>query len=305
LATGQFWVNNHAHVFQSSGSNKFLAEELERQSFVKYNTGTAQPKLNSKTLLTIKVIVPTLPEQQKIAEFLTAVDEKIGKLKRKKELLEAYKKGAMQKLFSQEIRFKDDQGNPYPDWEEKRLGEFLDEHGGKSEGNEAVFSVSVHKGLINQIAHLGRRFAADNTSHYNRVYAGDIVYTKSPTGDFPLGIIKRNQSGEIAIISPLYGVFTPESNGLGIWLDEYFSSVTNTHNYLHSIIQKGAKNTINITNKTFLSKGLRVPINNEEQELIGEFFDGLNDKITAVTSQIDKAAEFKKGLLQKMFVASN
>ena len=100
----------------------FLYSKENRLLYSVTGTGIGAGKLDTEELKNLKTLTPSLPEQQKIAEFLTAVDEKIGKLKRKKELLEAYKKGAMQKLFSQEIRFKDDQGNPYPDWEEKQLG---------------------------------------------------------------------------------------------------------------------------------------------------------------------------------------
>ena len=137
-------------------------------------------------------------------------------------------------------------------WAERKFSEVLVEHGSKSKGDEEVFSVSVHKGVINQIEHLGRSFSAATTSHYKRVLPNDVIYTKSPTGDFPLGIIKQSKIKVPVIVSPLYGVFTPETPALGYILDAYFESSANTINYLSSIVQKGAKNTINITNDTFL-----------------------------------------------------
>ncbi len=108
-----------------------------------------------------------------------------------------------------ELRFPEFKGKPT--WIEKKLSKVLSEHGQKSEGNEEIFSVSVHKGVINQIEHLGRRFAASNTDKYKRVLPGDVIYTKSPTGDFPYGIIKQSKISKPVIVSPLYAVFTAET----------------------------------------------------------------------------------------------
>lgn len=286
--------------------SQFIYQLLHTDNFVKKVivrcTGTSYPAINSSDLKSISINIPSLPEQQKIASFLSAVDKKIQQQTKKKDLLEAYKKGIMQKIFSQELRFKDDNGNNFPDWEEKRLEDVLFEHKLKSTGEEEVYSVSVHKGLINQIEHLGRSFSAKNTDHYNLVKPNDIVYTKSPTGEFPYGIIKQAKINKDVIVSPLYGVFTPESENLGYMFDIYFESKHNVHNYLHSIIQKGAKNTINITNSTFLSKSLRLPIDFEEQKKIANFFSSIDKKIDLVSTQIEKTKAFKKGLLQQMFV---
>ena len=259
-------------------------------------------KISNEYVLNDCIFAPQLKEQQKIASFISAVYEKIQQLTKKKELLEEYKKGIMQKIFSQELRFKDDNGNSYPGWEEKKLEEVLFEHKQKSAGKEEVYSVSVHKGLINQIEHLGRSFSAKNTDHYALVKPNDIVYTKSPTGEFPYGIIKQAKIDKEVIVSPLYAVFTPETKYLGYMLDIYFESKHNVHNYLHSIIQKGAKNTINITNSTFLSKSLKLPIDFDEQRKIESFLKLIDRKIKLVSTQIQKTKAFKKGLLQQMFV---
>ena len=263
---------------------------------------SAQVVINMKTLNKTTLNLPTLPEQQKIASFLSAVDEKIQQLTKKKALLKQYKKGVMQQLFSGQLRFKDENGNPYPDWEPRKMSEVLFEHKLNSTGNEDVFSVSVNKGLVNQVEHLGRVFAAKNTDNYNLVQPGDIVYTKSPTGSFPLGIIKQSKIDKNVIVSPLYGIFTPETAGLGYMFNVFFESPINTQNYLASIIQKGAKNTINITNTTFLSKKMKLPVSREEQNRIGDFLSSLDTKIESVTNQITQTQTFKKGLLQQMFV---
>lgn len=250
----------------------------------------------------VGLIFPSVKEQQKIANFLTSVDSRIHTLEKKKILLEQYKKGVLQKIFKKELRFKDDDGNAFADWEKRRFSDVLFEHKLKSTGKEEVHSVSVHKGVINQIEHLGRSFSAKNTNHYSRALPNDIIYTKSPTGNFPLGIIKQNHIKMNVIISPLYGVFTPETKELGYILHVYFESPINTSNYLSSIIQKGAKNTINITNNTFLSKKMLLPVSKKEQTKIANFLSAIDKNIELVTTKIEHTKTFKKGLLQQMFV---
>lgn len=148
----------------------------------------------------------------------------------------------------------------------------------KSTGNEEVCSVSVTKGIVNQIEHMGRSFSARNTNNYNLVHLNDIVYTKSPTGDFPYGIIKQSHLSKNVIVSPLYGVFTPLNKELGYILESYFESPVNCYNYLHSLVQIGAKHTMNINNKIFLSKSLFLPIEYKQQKKIATLLKTIDDK---------------------------
>lgn len=300
VCSSEIWVLKGLKV-----SNNFLYWLIQTNNFIELanqSSGSKMPRADWSVVENGFFSFPIIPEeQQKIANFLTSVDEKLQTLKKKKTLLEVYKKGVVQKLFTQKLRFKDEHGNYFPDWEMRPLKDVLFEHNSKSTGKEEVYSVSVHKGLINQIEHLGRSFAAKDTSNYNKVLPNDIVYTKSPTGDFPLGIIKQSKIDKAVIVSPLYGVFTPETKGLGYLLDVYFESPINTSNYLSSLVQKGAKNTINITNTTFLSKELKLPVSKEEQEKIGIFFENIEVKIQQIEFQTQKIINWKKGLLQKMF----
>jgi type I restriction enzyme, S subunit len=188
-------------------------------------------------------------------------------------------------------------------WKIRVLSEVLIEHERKSTGNEEVYSVSVHKGIINQIDHLGRSFAAANTDKYNLVLPGDIVYTKSPTGNYPFGIIKQNKNNKPVIVSPLYGVFTPETISLGVILDAFFESSIQTTNYLAPIVQKGAKNTINITNDRFLSQSLNLPIDKKEQQKIAACISALDDLIAAHARKLETLKRYKKCLMQQLLPA--
>jgi len=300
-------VNQHVSIIRLTKHNPHFLQAIlssERGQKLVYQgmTGSGREGLNFQSIRNFKIILPQSNEQQKIANFLTNIDTRRQSLEKKKNLLEQYKKGVMQQIFKQEIRFKDESGHAFPKWEKRKFSEVLFEHKLKSTGNEEVHSVSVHKGVINQIEHLGRSFSAKNTDHYSRVLANDIIYTKSPTGDFPLGIIKQSHINEDVIVSPLYGVFTPETKELGYILHVYFESPINTSNYLSSIIQKGAKNTINITNNTFLSKRMLLPVSKEEQSKIANFLSAIDKKIELVNEQIEKTKTYKKGLLQQMFV---
>lgn len=262
-------------------------------------------KINLGEIGKCTISFPSLPEQQKIADFLSATDKRLELLKEKKQGLEDYKRGAMQRIFSQELRFTRADGSAYEDWEEKKLGEIIKEHKKRNTKKEVeeVFSVAKEKGVINQIEHLGRSYAADDTSNYKVVYPNDIIYTKSPTSGFPFGIIKQNHTNRTGVVSTLYGVFKPLNEYLGYFLHCYFLSEIRTYNYLVPLVQKGAKNTMNINNSTFLDGALfNIPSSLEEQTQIANFLSAIDVKIEKLSEQIEATEDYKKGLLQQMFV---
>jgi type I restriction enzyme M protein len=146
-------------------------------------------------------------------------------------LLYNYKEAFRNDLFNKKINLGEN-----IKWGDLNLSDLLQETFQKTiDKNEEIYSVSVHKGLVNQIEHLGRSFAAENTLNYNLVKPGDIVYTRSPTGEFPFGVIKQSKIYKSVLVSPLYGVYKPSTIELGNIIDFYFELKENAYNYLHSI----------------------------------------------------------------------
>ena len=241
-----------------------------------------------------RVVVPKVPEQEKIAEILAGQDRVIALKEKLLAEKQKQKKYLMQQLLTGKKRLPGFSG----EWRIVKLKEVLRERDEKNvDQNLEICSVAVQKGVVNQIEHLGRSFAASDTSNYNMVLFGDIVYTKSPTGEFPFGIIKQSQLDKVAV-SPLYGVFKPITYALGYILHCYFEIPINTNNYLNSIIQKGAKNTINISNTTFLSNKLLLPMDEKEQTAIAEILSTADNEIELLKKDIEQEKLKKKSLMQ-------
>lgn len=295
-------INNN--LFKGFSGFLFRTENVVKQ-IQKESQGAKVLGISSRKILNININLPTLKEQEKITTFFTTIDHKLNLLKEKKEKLELYKKGVMQQIFSQKLRFKDVQGNEFPGWELYQLNDILSEHKTRNKDNQVkeVFSVAKNKGVINQIEHLGRSYASKDVTNYKVSFPDDLIYTKSPTSDFPFGIIKQNKTGRTGIVSTLYGVFKPKTKYIGFILDYYFSTWENTFNYLNPLVEKGAKNTMNINNDRFLNGVvISLPSDEFEQQKITNFIKTLDAKISLVETQIHKTALWKKGLLQQMFV---
>lgn len=274
----------------------FQSLKFSKNDLAALSTQNAQANLSLEKIEPFRIPVPPLPEQRKIAEILRTWDEALEKLTALRALNIRRRVWFRTHLFTGKIRLPGFTG----DWREVPLSEVLDEHGSKSTGAEEVYSVSVHKGLVNQVEHLGRSFSAANTDHYNRVLPGDIVYTKSPTGDFPLGIIKQSKIDREVIVSPLYGVFTPQTYALGVILDALFESPLAARNYLHPLVQKGAKNTIAVTNSQFLEGKLRLPMDPAEQAAIADIVNASHAECASIEAEIEALTRQKRGLMQKL-----
>ena len=242
----------------------------------------------------IRMSIPKIEEQKKIAKLLNLIDERIATQNKIIDKLQSLIKGIMVELQKQGVN----KGT----WKKVFLSDVLTERNERNTNLFQVFSVSVSQGVVNQVDYLGRSFAAKDTSKYNVVHYGDLVYTKSPTGSFPYGIVKQSLSLENVAVSPLYGVYKPKSLAVGAYLHEYFMSEINTHNYLHPLIQKGAKNTINITNQRFLENCVLLPTNINELLQISKLLRSLNNKIKYQQDILQQYQKQKQYLLRQMFI---
>ena len=259
-----------------------------------YSDQSAQPGLAVNKLLKLKVALPIISEQTKIAKFLSLLDERIATQNKIIDKLQTLIRGIMVELQKQGLK----NGT----WKKFILADVLSERSELNINLHQVFSVSVSKGVVNQVEYLGRSFSAKDTSKYHVVHYGDIVYTKSPTGSFPYGIVKQSLNHDNVAVSPLYGVYKPKNFSTGMFLHQYFMSEVNTLNYLHPLIQKGAKNTINITNQRFLENRVAMPINTDTLLVISQLLRSLNYKIEYQQSLLLQYQKQKQYLLRQMFI---
>ena len=294
LAKGKFWVNNHAHIFQAKDSNTFLCEALERINYTKYNTGTAQPKLNSDVVKKIKLLVPLKQEQEKIASFLTSVDTKIEQLTKKEELLQQYKKGVIQKIFNQEIRFKADDGSEFCDWEEKSLNELVEFSNGKAHENDIDESgdyIVVNSKFISSNGTVKKY----SNSQIAPLYKNDIVMVMSdvPNGKALSKCYLIDENNKYTLNQRICSLRQTINN------NKFLIYLINRNKY-YLAFDSGVGQT-NLRKDEVLNLKLKVPCL-EEQNKIANFLSSIDCKIEQTQKQLESSKEFKKALLQQMFV---
>ena len=268
---------------------------------------SGQPGINAEEYKTFRFNIPSIPEQQKIASFLTSVDKHINLLEKKKQALEQYKKGVMQKLFSQKIRFKDEHGNNYPNWEEKKLGEFDNlEHG---DGNW-ILSKDISKGGQHKIVQLGNIGFGSYVEKELKTISSERFYELKGTpikkGD--LLINRMIDNGLNCCLMIKEGDFITSVDVC--WIREN----TQTNNYFIMSLMLYNKNQVKLLRLSSGSGRVRISKKNlfekfyfnipciNEQTQIANFLLSIDKKVELTNTQIEKSKEFKKGLLQKMFV---
>ena len=253
------------------------------------------PYIVLSTLKDMPISIPLLKEQKKIADFLTAVDERIGVSEKKLELLEAYKRGVMQKIFTRAVRFKDENGNPYPDWEEKKLGEIGKVITGKTPSTSEKSHWLGKVKFVTPTDMDGKKH--QETSSRSVSYTGSLLLPeKSIMYTCIASIGKMSMSVGETITNQQINSFIPSKEICNDFA--YYNLLWLTPR----IVATQSNNTLPIINKSEFSKfKLLVPAK-EEQQKIATFLSALDDKITAEKSKLTAARQFKKGLLQRMFV---
>ncbi len=292
---GWFVIREYENYFHKAYLLQVLGSEQIQRQYKRLAAGGVVNNISSELVNSVKINLPQKPEQQKIANFLTSIDQKIEQLTKKKKLLVAYKKGVMQKIFSQEIRFRDENGEVYGDWVERKLGEIATFFSG---GTPTSTNKSYYSGTIpfigsgNIKSYEVEQFISEealSNSSSKMVNKGDLLYALYGATSGEVAISKINGAINQAVLC-----IRSEENiyFLYYWLLFKKESIIVTY------LQGGQGN---LSAKIIKSLKLNLP-SLAEQTKIANFLSSIDKKIEQVNRQIEESKGFKKGLLQQMFV---
>lgn len=272
----------------------YLNTNTFRVSVLRIQEGGVRQYLFFENLSKIKIFAPSIPEQIRIASFFTVLDNKIAQLKQKKNLLAQYKKGIMQKLFSQELRFKDENGKEFPEWEKKKLGEIFKIKTEKFNPLKESYSVKCVE-LEHLATGTGKLLGYVEGSNLNSIKHkfknGDVLFGK--LRPYLRKFLKPNFDGVCSSeIWVLKGLLV--SNHFLFWLIQTDSFV--------EIANKSSGSKMPRADWSLISMQYFHYPEEKEQSKIANFLSAIDDKINRTENQIQQTQEWKKGLLQNMFV---
>ena len=283
----------------------FLSNAINKRNIIKESTGV--PQLTTIQLSKIEINFPyDKNEECKIGLFIDTIDKVINVNSKKLESLKQIKAASLQSMFPQEeetvpkVRFKGFEGK----WKKIQLNKCLDISNNinihNTYGISDVLSISDEAGVVNQIEFLGRSFAGKSLQKYKILKANQLVYTKSPLKVKPYGIIKKNFN-RTGIVSTLYAIYDCKDNVSSEFIHYYFDPCYRINQYLSPLVNKGAKNTMNISDETALSGEIWIP-SLQEQQKIASYFCNLDKQISLQTQRLEKLKQIKAACLDKMFV---
>lgn len=287
----------YAQIRTKDNDIRFLYQKLHTDSFVKCamqrSTGTGYPAINSTDLATIDIKLPEIDEQKKIAEFLSKVDEVISEREEEVKDLEQQKKGLMQKIFSQQLRFTDSNNNPYPDWEDKKIGDVFEFYNGKAHEQEIDENgeyIVVNSKFISTEGQVKK--------YTNKVICplkkDDIVLVMSdvPNGKAMSKCYLIEEDNKYSLNQRICCLRTKDVARFFIYQisrNKYFLKFDN-----------GVSQT-NLRKEDVLKCPIQVPCL-EEQQKIANVLSKLDELIEEKKALLSDWQQFKKGLLQQMFV---
>ena len=298
-------VNQHVCIirlkddYEPTFLQPFLASHNGKKLVFQGQTGSGREGINFQSIGAFKLNIPSKQEQEKIASFLTSIDTKIEQLTKKDELLQQYKKGVMQKIFNQEIRFQADDGSEFCDWEEKKLGCIFDITSGQSkskyidtDGNKIIVDMG---GISSEAKLIAKKYTFYND---NYLTTNDLVMPKDDIGGgLIIGkVVAIPENNKFICGDHIYKLTIKIGNII------FLQYVINSY-YINKSFRQKANGTAQIgLNKKEVEKQI-VPFPCiEEQIKIANFLSSIDTKIEQTQKQLEQTKEFKKALLQQMFV---